>query len=68
MVRDTVIETPKANDLIERLRRGEKILCGVCKKHYFDVSSEIRSVSNNFHCEDPNCTGSVHIQKAIDIE
>ncbi|MBR1831552.1 MAG: hypothetical protein IJ784_03870 [Ruminiclostridium sp.] len=55
-------------NLIERLRKGEKIICDVCKKHYYDVSYENREISNYFHCEDPNCKGYVHIQKSIIVE
>jgi hypothetical protein len=54
--------------VIERLRKGEKILCPICKKHFYDVSSESRIFSNYFHCEAPNCKGYVHEQKAIDVE
>jgi hypothetical protein len=54
--------------VIEKLRKGEKILCPICKKHFYDVSSANRNFSNYFHCEDPNCKGYVHEQKAIDVE
>ncbi len=54
--------------VINRLRKGEKILCPVCKKHFFNVSSPNRQYSNYFHCEDPNCKGCIHIQKAIYVE
>lgn len=53
---------------IDRLRKGEKILCYTCKKHYYDVSDPDREYSNYFHCEDPDCKGYIHIQKAIDVE
>lgn len=58
----------KAIDLIKRLQHGEKVLCEICKKSYFDNSGENRAYSNYFHCEDPNCTGSVHLQKSIVVE
>lgn len=54
--------------VIEKLRHGEKVICSVCKKHYYDISSPNRLNSNYFHCEDPNCKGCVHEQKHIDIE
>ena len=54
--------------VIERLRKGEKIICSICKKHYYDVSSPNKEFSNYFHCEDPNCKGYVHEQKSIDVE
>lgn len=53
---------------IDKLRKGEKVLCEICKKNYMDVSSPNRRYSNYFHCEDPNCKGSVHEQKTIDVE
>ena len=55
-------------NLIERLRKGERIICAVCRKHYYDVSYEKREISNYFHCEDPDCKGYVHIQKSINVE
>lgn len=55
-------------DLIDRLRAGEKVLCGICKKNFYDVSFENRQFSNYFHCEDPDCKGYVHVQKALDVE
>lgn len=55
-------------ETIEKLRHGEKILCGICKKYNYDVSSPNREYSNYFHCEDPDCKGYIHIQKAIDVE
>lgn len=54
--------------VIEKLRRGEKVLCPVCKKHFFDNNIENLKTSNYFHCEDPDCKGYVHEQKVIDIE
>ena len=54
--------------VIDRLRRGEKILCHICKKKYSDVSSPNRGFSNYFHCEDDDCKGYVHEQKSIDVE
>ena len=54
--------------VIDRLRSGEKILCHICKKHFYDVSSTDRKHTNYFHCEDPKCKGYVHIQKAIDVD
>lgn len=54
--------------VINRLRKGEKILCPVCKKHYFDVSSPNRQYSNYFHCEDPKCKGCIHLQKSLNVE
>ena len=53
---------------IDRLHKGEKILCPICKTHYYDVSNPDREFSNYFHCEDPDCKGYIHIQKAIDVE
>lgn len=53
---------------IDLLRRGERVLCPVCKKHFFDVSDENREHSNYFHCEDENCKGYIHEQKAINID
>lgn len=63
-------EKSKAEQLIELLQNGESILCGVCKKDCYDVSGDerIRSASNYFHCSNPDCTGSVHIQKRINVE
>lgn len=55
-------------EIVEKLQRGEKVLCGVCKKHYYDVSSHNSEYSNYFHCEDPDCQGFIHIQKAVDVE
>lgn len=59
-----------AFDIIQKLRKKEKILCTVCKKEYFDVSGNQEEVSHAvyFHCSNPNCSGSVHITKAIDID
>ena len=54
--------------VIDRLRKGENVLCDICQKHYYDVSPHNREVSNYFHCEDPNCKGYVHEQKAINVE
>lgn len=54
--------------VVDRLRRGEKIVCDVCHKDYYDVSSPNREFTNYFHCENPECKGCVHIQKAISIE
>ena len=54
--------------IIKRLQNGEKILCPVCKKHYYDVDIDNREYSNYFHCEDPDCKGSVHVQKALNVE
>ena len=56
-----------AEIVIEKLRNGEKVKCDVCHKSYYDVSSPNRKYSNYFHCEDPNCTGYIHIQKAIKV-
>lgn len=53
--------------VIQKLRKGEKVLCSACGKHYYDVSSPNREYSNYFHCEDPDCKGCVHIQKAIKV-
>lgn len=63
-------EKMDAMQLIERLQKGEQVLCGVCHKEYYDVSGDerVRSASNYFHCSNPDCTGSVHIQKHIDID
>lgn len=63
-------EEQNAVQLIERLRKREKILCGVCQKSYYDTSGdeEIVSRSNYFHCADSHCSGSVHIQAAIDVD
>lgn len=57
-------------DIIQRLRNKEKVLCNVCQKEYYDISGKPEVVSNAiyFHCSNPNCTGSVHITKAIDID
>ena len=54
--------------IIDRLRRGEKIKCGVCNKDYYDNDFENAHVSNYFHCSNPDCKGSVHEQKIINIE
>lgn len=54
--------------VIDRLRKGEKVLCPVCKKHYLDNSGNDRQYSNYFHCEDENCKGYVHEQKSIEVE
>lgn len=58
----------EVTELIKKLQSGERILCDVCKKSYFDVSSPNRAFSNYFHCENPDCKGYVHIQKALDVE
>ena len=52
----------------DRLRKGEKILCHTCHKHYYDVSYLKRDFVNYFHCENPNCKGFVHEQKNIMVE
>ena len=57
-----------AYEIIQKLKRGEKVLCDVCKKSYYDNSTPDRAFSNYFHCENPDCRGYVHIQKALDIE
>ncbi|MCD7741449.1 MAG: hypothetical protein LUI06_04530 [Ruminococcus sp.] len=44
-------------NIFDKLRRGEKVLCPVCKKSYFDVSGENNSTATWFHCSDPNCRG-----------
>ncbi len=62
------MEEEQVIELINKLRHGEKVLCDVCKKRYFDISGESREFSNYFHCEDPECTGSIHIQKAINVD
>ena len=54
--------------VIDKLRKGEKILCPICKKHYYDVSSPNKESSNYFHCEDPDCKGYVHEQTVIDVD
>ena len=54
--------------VIDKLRRGEKIICDACHKHYYDVSSPNREFTNYFHCENPTCKGCVHIQKALNID
>ncbi len=54
--------------IIDKLRKGEKVLCEICKNDYMDVSSPNRENSNYFHCKNPNCTGYVHEQKNIMIE
>lgn len=53
--------------VIDLLRRGERVLCPVCKKRFFDTSIENREHSNYFHCGDENCNGYIHEQKAINI-
>ena len=55
-------------EIVEKLQHGEKVLCEHCKKKYYDVNFPNREHSNYFHCEDPNCKGFIHIQKAIDVE
>jgi predicted RNA-binding Zn-ribbon protein involved in translation (DUF1610 family) len=57
-----------ADKVINRLRKGDKILCPVCKKKFIDVSLPSRKYSNYFHCEDPKCKGCIHIQKSINVE
>lgn len=54
--------------VIDLLRRGNKVLCPVCKKYFFDNNDENREYSNYFHCEDEKCSGYVHEQKAINID
>jgi len=54
--------------VIDRLRRGQKVLCSVCRKNFYDVNIKNASSSNYFHCSDPSCKGYVHEQKRIDIE
>lgn len=54
--------------IIDKLRRGEKVICEVCKKEYFDVSFPNREHSNYFHCKNPDCPGYVHEQKNIMVE
>ncbi len=36
-------------NIIDKLRRGDKVLCEVCKKSYIDVSSPNRAFTNYFH-------------------
>lgn len=54
--------------VIDKLRKGEKVLCDICKKDFYDVSSPNREYSNYFHCENPDCKGYVHVQKNIIVE
>ena len=54
--------------VIDRLRKGEKVLCPLCKKFYLDNNDENRSSLNYFHCENEECNGYVHEQKSIDID
>lgn len=54
--------------IIDKLRRGEKVLCPICEKAYMDNTHENRAYSNYFHCENENCTGYVHEQKVINID
>lgn len=53
---------------IDKLRKGEKVVCDICKKDYYDNSSPDREHSNYFHCENPDCKGYVHMQKNIIVE
>lgn len=53
---------------MDKLRRGEKVLCDICKQYYYDVSSPSREYSNYFHCENPECRGYIHVQKNIIVE
>lgn len=54
--------------VIDRLRNGEKIQCGICKEKCYDVDIPNRNLSNYFHCENPECKGYVHEQKNINVE
>lgn len=54
--------------VIDKLRRGEKVLCPICKKSFFDVDIENVKISNYFHCTDPSCKGCVHEQLSIKVE
>lgn len=54
--------------IIEKLRRGEKVVCPICNKCFFDVNIANAKSSNYFHCSDPKCKGYVHEQKNIEIE
>lgn len=54
--------------VIDRLRKGEKVLCPLCRKHYLNNNDEGREYQNYFHCEDDKCNGYVHEQKAIYVD
>lgn len=58
----------RAVDIIKKLQKGDKVICAVCNKEYYDVSFNGREYSNYFHCADPDCSGSIHIQNAINID
>lgn len=53
---------------IDKLRKGQKVICATCGKHFYDNSFPNYKTANYFHCEDPNCKGYVHEQKAINVE
>lgn len=54
--------------IIDRLRRGEKILCPLCKKGYYDNSGKVSLKTNYFHCNNPECSEYVHEQNPINID
>ena len=53
-------------NLIERLRKGEKIKCEGCKKGYYVTNAKSISLSHEFKCN--NCSSVLRVSPNITVE
>lgn len=54
-----------ANELLSRLRNGEKVLCDECKKGYLIPFNTTPDKAHSFVCSNENCNGHLNTIPAI---
>lgn len=58
----------KHNDILIRLKSGEKVKCPVCHKGHLLPYNTTADKAHYFNCSDKKCSGHYHWDPVIDIE
>ena len=52
----------------EKLRKGEKVICPICKKGILVPYNTTYQTAHSFNCSNDKCNGHVNLDAQIDIE
>ena len=58
----------EADNLSDKLRSGEKVLCEKCGKGYYIPYNTTADKAHNFNCSNPDCNNFIHWDAVIDLE
>ena len=58
----------KTNNILSRLRNGEKVACLICHNGYYIPYNTTADKAHAFNCSNENCNGHYNCDSLIDVE